>query len=239
AAHWANAYITSPEDAADTLNLYGVSGLAHYHLHKAIGQAGNPAGLEITQAALLADIKKALERALAQAATDPFQFGFPWATWDTTSHGAGLSVMASEYDELTGTNTYAERSGRWTANILGANAWGTSLIVGDGTTFPHCIHPQVANLVGRLDGTPPILKGAVVEGPNGTLYKGFLTGMNNCPPDDSDFFAQFNNNQAKFRDDIESFSTVEPAVNLRPSTPLAFARQAADRFYRRGESLAQ
>jgi len=230
AAHWAKAYITSPEDATDTLNLYDVSGLAHYHLHKAIGQTGNPAGLEITQADLLADIKKALDRALAQAATDPFQFGFSWATWDTASHGAGLSVMASEYDELSGTNTYADWSGRWLANILGANAWGTSLIVGDGTTFPHCIHHQVANLVGRLDGTPPILKGAVVEGPNGTLYKGFLTGMNHCPPDNSDVFAQFNNNQAKFRDDIESSSTVEPAVDLSASSPLAFARQAAGLF---------
>ena len=54
-------------------------------------QAGNPAGLETTQAALLADMKKAARRRpRARRATDPFQFGFPWATWDTTSHGAGL-----------------------------------------------------------------------------------------------------------------------------------------------------
>ena len=102
--HWANAYITGPEDAADTLNLYDVAGLAHYDLYRAIDQAGNPAGLETTQAALLADLKKQLDGAVAQAATDPFGFGFPWATWDTTSHGAGLSVMASEYDQLTGTS---------------------------------------------------------------------------------------------------------------------------------------
>ena len=38
AAHWANAYITGPEDAADTLNLYDVSGLAHYELYRAITQ---------------------------------------------------------------------------------------------------------------------------------------------------------------------------------------------------------
>jgi endoglucanase len=226
AAHWANAYITSPDDAADTLNLYDVSGLAHYELHRAIGQAGNPAGLEVTQAGLLADMKKALDGALAQAATDPFGFGFPWATWDTTSHGAGLAVMASEYDQLTGTSAYADLSGRWLGNILGANAWGSSFIIGDGSTFPHCPHHQVANLVGSLDGTPPVLNGAAVEGPNGTLYSGFQTGMRNCPPDDSDAFAQFNGT-AKFRDDIESFSTVEPAVDLTATSPLAFARQAA------------
>lgn len=226
AAHWANAYIASPEDAADTLNLYDVSGLAHYDLHRAIGQAGNPPGLEVTQSELLADMKKALDGALAQAATDPFGFGFPWATWDTTSHGAGLSVMASEYDQLTGTATYAAFSGRWLDNILGANAWGSSFIIGDGGTFPHCPHHQVANLVGSLDGSPPLLKGAAVEGPNGTVYRGFQTGMRNCPPDDSDPFAQFNS-RAKFKDDIESFSTVEPAVDLTATSPLAFARQAA------------
>lgn len=226
ASHWANAYISSPEGGADTLNLYDVSGLAHYELHRAISQAGNPPGLEVTQAALLADMKKALDGALAQAATDPFGFGFPWATWDTTSHGAGLSVMASEYNELSGASTYAAFSARWLDNILGANAWGSSFIIGDGSTFPHCPHHQVANLVGSLDGSPPVLAGAAVEGPNGTLYRGFQTGMRNCPPDDSDPFAQFNS-RAKFKDDIESFSTVEPAVDLTATSPLAFARQAA------------
>jgi endoglucanase len=230
AAHWANAYITSAEGGADTLNLYDVSGIAHYDLHRAIGQAGNPAGLETTQAALLADLKKAIDKGLAQAAADPFQFGFPWSVWDTTVHGTGLSVMASEYDELTGTATYADWSGRWLSNVLGANAWGVSLIVGDGTTFPRCIHHQVANQVGALDGTSPILRGAVVEGPNGTLYTGFLTGMRNCPADDSDAYAVFNSTQAKFKDDIESFSTVEPAVDLSAVSPLAFARQVLGRF---------
>jgi len=226
AAHWANAYIASPEAGADTLNLYDVSGLAHYELHKAIGQAGNPSGLEVTQDALLADLRKALDGALAKAASDPFEFGFPWATWDTTSHGAGLVVMASEYNQLAATTTYKPWTSRWLANILGANAWGVSLIVGDGTTFPHCIHHQVANLVASLDGSPPVLKGAAVEGPNGTVYRGFQTEMRNCPPDDSDPYAQFNS-KAKFKDDIESFSTVEPAVDLTATSPLAFARLAA------------
>jgi endoglucanase len=230
AAHWANAYITGPNDATDTLNLYDVTGFGHYELHRAIGQAGNPPGLETSQAALLADLKKQLDGALAQAATDPFGFGFPWSTWDTTSHGAGLSVMASEYDQLTGTTAYADYSGRWLANILGANAWGTSLIVGDGSTFPHCIHHQVANLVGSLDGSPPVLAGAAVEGPNGTVYRGLLTGMRTCPADGVDVFAPFNGSGAQFKDDVQSFSTVEPAIDLTATSPLAFARQAAGLF---------
>jgi endoglucanase len=98
--------------------------------------------------------------------------------------------------------------------------------VSDGTTFPHCIHNQVANIVGSLDGTGAVLKGAAVEGPNGTVFRGLVTGMRNCPPDDSDPYAQFDG-KALFKDDIESFSTVEPAVDLTATSPLAFARLAA------------
>jgi len=226
AAHWANAYITGPNDATDTLNLYDVSGLAHYDLYRAIAQAGNPSGLEVTQARLLADLKKQLDGAIAQGNTDPFGFGFPWAAFDTTSHGFGLSVMASEYDQLTGTNTYAAQSSRWIANVLGANAWGVSLVVGDGTTFPHCMQHQVANLAGSLDGTEPRLDGAVVEGPNKTTSKGLVSGMRTCPADGVDVFAPFNST-ATFADNVQSWSTDEPAIDLSATSPLAFARQAA------------
>jgi len=223
AAHWANAYITGPNDATDTLNLYDVSGFAHYDLYRAIQAAGDPTGLEVTRDSLLADLKKQLDSAIAQAATDPFGFGFPWATWDTTSHGAGLSVMASEYDALTNSGRYGAHAIGWLGNILGANAWGSSLIVGDGKIFPNCIHHQIANIAGHLDGTAPILAGAAVEGPNGTTYSGSVSGMNPCPPNGSDRFGAFDGSGAKFTDNVESFSTVEPAVDLTAASPLAFA----------------
>ena len=225
AAHWANAYITGPSDATDTLNLYDVSGLAHYELALAFDRAGDPTNLEVQRADLVTDLKRQLDAAVAQAATDPFGFGFPWDTWDTTSHGAGLSVMASEYDTLVGEGTYANEESRWLSNILGANGWGSSFIVGDGSAFPHCMQHQVTNIAGSLDGSPPILAGAAVEGPNGTLFSGSLTGMRPCPPDGSDAFAQFDGKTAKYQDNVESFSTVEPAIDLTASSPLAFSWQ--------------
>src|SRR2546427_1769004 len=99
AAHWANASITGPGDAADTLNLYDVTGLAHFELYRALALAGNPGGtgLETNQTALLADLQKQLNKAITQSNTDPFGFGFPWGAYDTTSHGGGLAVMAAEY----------------------------------------------------------------------------------------------------------------------------------------------
>jgi endoglucanase len=226
AAHWANAYMTGPNDAGDTLNLYDVSGLAHFELYRALSLAGNPAGLETTQVALLADLKKQLDKAVAQGNTDPFGFGFPWNTYDTTSHGGGLSVMAAEYTYLSGMNTYTDNANRWLGNILGANAWGTSLIVGDGTTFPHCMQHQVANLAGSLNGSPPVLSGAAVEGPNSIAAKGTLSGMIACPTNGVDVFAQFNG-KAVYKDFVQSYSTVEPAIDLTASSFLAFSWQIA------------
>jgi endoglucanase len=232
AASWANAYITGPNDAADTLNLYDVSGLAHFELYRAISLAGNPSGLATTQTALLADLQKQLNKAIAQSATDPFGFGFPWNVYDTTSHGGGLAVMAAEYSflngpALNGGTSPAVYANRQLANILGANSWGASLIVGNGTTFPLCMQHQVTNLVPVPPNGPPFLSGAAVEGPNGDTSNGTLSGMVACPPNGVDVYSQFNGSRAVFKDFVQSFPTVEPAIDLTASSFLAFSWQMA------------
>lgn len=227
AATWAHAYITGTNDAADTLNLYDVSGLAHFELYRALVLAGNPPGLATSEAALLADLKKQLDKAVTQAGKDPFGFGFPWNTYDTTSHGGGLVIMANEYDNLTSSTAYAAYASRWQANVLGANAWGTSLIVGDGGTFPRCMQHQVTNLVPVPPNGPPFLLGAAVEGPNSFAATGTLSGMVACPPNGVDQFAQFNGNGAVFRDNVQSYSTVEPAIDLTASSFLGFSWEIA------------
>lgn len=235
AAHWANAYITGPNDAADTLNLYDVSGLAHFELYRALALAGNPGGLETTQSALVGDLVKQLNKAIAQSATDPFGFGFKWAAYDTTSHGGGLSVMAAECNylvslgascSLNNSTSPAIYAGQELANILGTNAWGTSLIVNDGTTFPLCMQHQVTNLVPTPPNGPPFLSGAAVEGPNSIATKGTLSGMVACPPNGVDVFAPFNS-KAVYKDFVQSYSTVEPAIDLTASSFLAFSWQMA------------
>jgi endoglucanase len=221
AAHWAHALITGPNDATDTLNLFDVSGLAHFELHRAISKAGNPSGLEVTQQALVSDLEKQLNTAISQNKTDPFGFAFPWTVSDTASHGAGLSVMASELKFLNG--SFAPQASRWLGNILGANAWGSSFSIGDGEVFPDCMQHQIANLVGSLNGTPPLLLGAVVEGPNNSGTTGLLDGMRTC--DATSRFSPFDGNGSVLVDNVQSFNTVEPAIDLTASSILAFAWQ--------------
>ena len=225
AAHWAAAYVTGPKDF-DSLNLYDVAGLAHDELAKAIATAGSPAGLAISRATLVKDMRARLDAAVAHAGADPFGFGGDYANFDSAAHALGLATMASEVDELTGTTAYAAFGRRQLDVILGSNAWGVSLIVGAGTTFPHCIHHQIANLVGALDGTSPLLLGAVVNGPNGPQGDtGLPDGARACS---TPGFSTFDGHGGLFVDESGSWPTVEPALDYSVGQVLAFARAAAD-----------
>jgi len=227
AAHWAHAYITGPNDATDTLNLYDVSGLAHFELYRAIESAGSPTGLAVTKEQLVNDIAKQIAKSVSNNAGDPFGFGLPWGTYDSIAHGAGLSVMASEYNYLRHNDDAANASRRWLGNISGANAWGVTFTVGDGDTFPDCMQHQVANIVGSTNGQPPILAGAVVEGANSFATYGFLDGMVNCPTVRGDVYKKFNGNGAVYKDNEQSYSTDEPAIDLTATSFLMYAWRIA------------
>jgi endoglucanase len=227
-----------PHGYGDTLNLYDVSGLAHFELYRALAAAGNPKGLAMSRTALRKQLLTQVDAAIAQATSDAWQFGEEWDNGDVTSHGAGLSVMASEAYWLTGNEKYNQYAQRWLGNILGANAWGTSFIVGAGTTFPNCIQHQVANLAGSLSGTTggtPILWGASVEGPSNDTSSGTLSGMNLCPADGSDAFEVFNGNSGAYsdstytyyQDNVQSYTTTEPAIDLTASSFLMWSWRMA------------
>jgi endoglucanase len=228
AARWAAQWVHGRNATSDTLNLYNVSALADYELYLAIGRH-HAAGLAVTRAQLLGNLRAQIDKARRIAARDPFGFGFAWDQYDTTTHGAGLSVMANEYDALAGRPVFARLAQRWLDDILGANAWGVSLIVGDGTIFPDCMQHQITNLVGSHDGTPPVLAGAAVEGPNSFAATGTVPNMRACVANGAAGvpYSAFAGHHAVFADNVQSYSTVEPAIDLTALTPLAFSWQDA------------
>jgi len=240
AAQFAKNYITKIYDAGftDTLNLYDVSGLAHFELYRALEMAGEPADLAVSKSGIRVQFLKQVGDAISQSRADAWGYGNQWPSGDTTSHGAGISVMASEAYYLTRSSLYDQYAQKWLANILGANAWGSSFIVGDGSTFPNCIQHQVANLAGALNGTSggtPILWGAASEGPAGFTSSGFLDGMNRCPANGVDTFKIFNGNNGKYdasqtafyKDNVQSFSTTEPAIDLAATSFLMWSWRLA------------
>ncbi len=227
AAEWASAYIHAEKDAGEALSVGDVSGLAHFELYRAMGLAGTPVGLALATADLLADLKKKLENAVALSRKDPFGYGAPWGGGDTPTHGATLAVVASEYDDLTKSHDYDTFVRGWIGNIFGANAWGISLIVGDGSTFPRCIHHQVANLLASGNPPAPVLAGAVVEGPIEKADSGLPGGAKACPANGEDSYSQFDGNGAMYRDNVAYYSTNEPALDLTAPSFLMFAWRMA------------
>jgi len=231
AAQFAANYITK---------IYDVSGLAHFELFRALGIAGNPPGLAANLPGIRQALLQQIDDAISNAGNDAWGFGDAWNS-DTTSHGAGISVMASEAYYLTGSSEYDIYSRRWLANILGANPWGSSFIVGDGsTTFPNCIQHQVANLAGALDGTSggvPVLWGAASEGPAYAATAGIVPGMILCPANGVDTFCIFNGDdgpynpsqRAVYRDNMQSYSTTEPAIDLTSTSFLMWSWRMAGR----------
>ncbi|MFZ1919004.1 MAG: glycoside hydrolase family 9 protein [Terriglobales bacterium] len=250
AATFAHNYITRiyEKGYTDTLNLYDVSGLAHFELYRALHMAGNPSDLAVSESRIRKQLLRQVGDAISQADADAWGFGYVWSYGDTTSHGAGLSVMASEAASLSSDQTSDQGSAqarhydtfaqRWLANILGANPWGSSFIVGDGSTFPDCIQHQVANLAGALDGTSggtPVLWGAAVEGPSSYATSGALDGMILCPANGVDTFRQFNGNDGAFhtsqiavyRDNMQSYNTTEPGIDLTATSFLMWSWRLA------------
>lgn len=228
ATHWARQYAASRDQ--DSLNLYDVSGIAHFDLCRALDRSASLAGLELSRADLLAQLKQRLDRAAARARQDPFALGFPYNGGDLTPHLLGLALEAGFYDELTGSSAFADFAAQQTAFVLGANAWGTSFIVGAGQVFPLHVHHQIANISGHLDGTAPVLLGAVVDGPSGGGPAALETPEGARParwPGGRDPYAEFNRSDARYSDETGNWASVEPALDYTVPAALLFARRAA------------
>ncbi|GGY13002.1 glycoside hydrolase family 9 protein [Streptomyces anandii] len=228
-ARWASDYLAS-DSGGDTFNLYDTSALAHADLIKAITAAGNPSGLAVTTAQLIADLKKQVKTGATKAASDIFHAGGNYAEFDVDSHTFGLIATEALYRQASNDRSYAGFATEQRDWLMGANPWGTSFMVGEGSTFPHCPQHQVANISGSTDGTGAIATGAVVNGPNGSgQFSGGLdsyqTGMVACPPGGSDHFSAYTGHGSRYVDDVRSWQSSEPAIDMTGTAILGAALQ--------------
>ena len=237
AVKFARAYNALPASDKDTLNLYDVGSLANFELARALALAGSSASRGVTRNELVTAITSQLQAAKAIGSHDAFGFGRDWRSGDTTTFGDGLAVMADEADFLLRSKGYDAEARTWLGNMLGANPWGVSLIIGAGSTWTDCPQQQPANLLGSLTGGPHELWGAAVEGPTDAAAVGGYKTMRACPPHDGDVHAQFNGNDGTFRkskravykDNVQSYTTTEPAIDLTATSFLAFSWRQAGR----------
>ena len=225
ATGWAGAYLDS--DVKGTLNVADVSALAHVDLATVLdGTRTNGIGAE----ELHKDLRRQLEDGVDRAGHDPFGAGAVYDDFDAVPHTFGLVATARLYAKATGDTRYAAFAGRQRGWALGANAWGTSFMIGAGEVYPHCPEHQLANLRGSLKGKGAILRGAVVNGPNEASKLKELNGfptMKKCtagPPAGS--WTDFDGKGARYVDDVGAWQTVEPALDFTTTALLAFALTA-------------
>jgi hypothetical protein len=232
AALWARSYLANESDDETTLNLYDTSALADADLVQAMRAPGGSAGLAIGEGRLVDALRAQLDIGVERARQDSFGAGVIYDDFDAASHAFGLNATAALYHRLTGDRRYDAFATAQRDWALGANAWGASLMIGVGTNFPHCPQHVVANLSGSLDGRPPYLLGAVVNGPNDlSLFEDglgeFFDEGRTCPPDGGDPYALFTGHGSRFVDDVRSWQTVEPAIDFTATAALAFALDSA------------
>ncbi len=221
AAGFAKGYIAN--DTGDTFNLYDTSALAHADLIRALDAAGNP-NVGIGKAALVADLKRQVKTGADRAAKDVFHAGGVYTDFDVDSHTFGLLTTQALYEAVSGNDsfdTFAAQQRDW---LFGANAWGVSFMVGEGSNFPQCMQHQVDNIA------PGRAIGAVVNGPNNVSnFEDGLgddqDGMIRCPADGTDQYDQFSTVESRFVDDVRSWQTDEPALDMTGSAILGLALQ--------------
>ena len=225
AATWAKGH--QSEADRDTLNMYDTSALADLDLARAIRAAGSPSGLAVGYDDLIGYVKGQIATGQARAKADPFHAGAVYDDFDADSHTLGLAATVRLYRNVTG-DTGANRFGVQQLDwLLGANAWGTSFMVGEGASFPKCTAGQLGNLAGSLDGSAPLEVGAIVNGPNGSgQFSGglgdYLDGMRTCPTS-GDPYAAFTGHGSRYADDVRSWQSSEPALDMDASGLLAFS----------------
>ena len=234
AARWARAYIAQGHPAGgDTFNLYDSGAVAEAELLQALKQAAGQqaagAGLSpvIAPATLLADLAAQLRTGEAWAKGDPFALGTQLGASDASPHAFGLFITDALYQEYGGSSQFASFAQAQLNFALGANAWGSSFVVGAGTVFPHCMQSEIANLAGSLSGTGDIQLGATTDGPSSIgnfVGLGTVPGMRACSAGN---FAPFNTSTAGYEDNVVSWPSVEPADDYSAASLLAFTLGAA------------
>jgi hypothetical protein len=229
AQRWAAAYIGS--EATDTLNLYDTSALGHTDLIKLLrAERGDAAGPAV--APLVADLRRQLTAGATAARTEPFRSAVSVTDFDAATRTFGFAATAELYRSVTGDRSFDAFGTQQRNWALGANAWGTGFVIGEGTVFPHCPQHQVANLAGSLTGGPKVIVGAVVNGPNGAenfTELGIPDGARACPADGRNPFAPYDRPDARFLDDVRAWPSVEPAIDFTSTALLGFALTATRR----------
>jgi endoglucanase len=210
--HWAE--VNADTGRTDALNVYDLSAIADAELVRA-GAASD---------GLRRDLRKRLDAGVRAAGDNPLGAAAGNGGYDYASRQLGYVVTAALYHDVTGDDRYTTFGTAQRGVVLGANGWGTSLVVAAGTTYPRCPHDQIASLT---TGSPaPGMTGAVVNGPNKAERIDELIRREGRNPCSTTSFAAFDRDDAHYTDDEQVSANTEPSIDFTATGMLAFALTA-------------
>ena len=165
------------------------------------------------------DLRQRLDAGMHAAAADPMGAAAGAGGSDYAARQLGWAATAELYRRLTGDDRYAAFGTGQRGVALGANGWGTSLVIGSGTVYPRCPHDQIADLTKEESG-------GVVNGPNTAERVRELAVAARPSVCTTGKFAPFDRGDAGYTDNVSVSATTEPAIDFTATGLYAFTLTA-------------
>lgn len=224
AANFGREEIVTPWMGADTANhyqWYPFSNLGHYLL---------ASGTSDYSGEFLGYIEQSINKTVLKAESNPLNIGVPFI-WCSNNLVSELLNQLYLYEKLTGSKRYQKHEAVHLDWLFGANAWGTSMIVGYPKygDFPEDPHSAFTHVYGY-----PV-NGGLVDGPVYSTIFGKLKGLKLGSDDE---YADYQSDYIVYHDDWGDYSTNEPTMDGTASLTLYLAslenEQAEDFQYSHG-----
>ncbi|WP_433375789.1 glycoside hydrolase family 9 protein [Actinoplanes sp. CA-142083] len=222
AARWAKTNVERGGDAS--LSVYDVSALADAELARTLVTT-RVTGTAIDAATLRRDMQRRLDAGVIAASRNAMRAAAGNGGYDYAARQLGFTAVAELYEHTFADGRYAGFATAQRGVVLGVNGWGTSMVVGVGTTYPRCPHDQIATLTAG-PATPLGMLGAVVNGPNSADRVHELLADPQSSPCATDEFARFDRDDVHYVDDMRVSANNEPSIDFTATGLLAFALMA-------------
>ena len=186
-----------PHDEVGHYEYYPFLNAGHFALYPYVDGA--------TQRELAGYYRQGIEACIHRGQGNAFNVGVPFV-WCSNNLAVALITQVILYERMTGDLQYHDFMLAQRDWLLGRNPWGTTMFTGiprDGD-YPEDIHTGVWHLTRKM------VPGGLVDGPvYASVYESLL-GLHLTQEDE---FAEFQNDQVVYHDDIGDYSTNEPTMD--------------------------
>lgn len=164
--------------------------------------------------------RSGLDATVARARTNVYGVGVPFI-WCSNNLTTALITQALLYERMTGDTQYREHATRHRDWLLGRNPWGTTMLTGipRGGDAPLDVHTGIWKLFRRN------VPGGLVDGP---VYRSVFDGLIGIHLNESDEYAEFQNDHVVYHDDFGDYSTNEPTMDGTAGAIYFMAHYGAD-----------